>query len=199
LNAGRPGWKGLDSAIVEAARASLEAKNLVDPDFWSVVGQTELELYIAVAVGKLARAQKSLERGYQDLYRRVRAPWLWSSVFDTAQSVNSLDEHSQTRKESIGSIVLFDRRAHCGLFVLCGRLPICAGHLLTDSSGNPSGTADREKGNFDAFDSGAEPALALRSSLTPIRAGDYGQFLPLRGTFREMFATAFANCFSNSR
>jgi hypothetical protein len=47
--------------------------------------------------------------------------------------------------------------------------------------------------------SGAEPALALRSSLTPIRGGDYGQFLPLRGTFREMFATAFANCFSNSR
>ena len=43
--------------------------------------------------------------------------------------------------------------------------------LLTDSSGNPSGTADREKGNFDAFDSGAEPALALRSSLTPIRGG----------------------------
>jgi hypothetical protein len=71
--------------------------------------------------------------------------------------------------------------------------------LLTDSSGNPSGTADREKGNFDAFDSGAEPALALRSSLTPIRGGDYGQFLPLRGTFREVFATAFANCFSNSR
>jgi hypothetical protein len=32
---------------------------------------------------------------------------------------------------------------------------------------------DREKRNFDAFDSGAEPALALRSSLTPIRDGDY--------------------------
>jgi CHAT domain-containing protein len=87
LNAGRRGWKGLDSAIVEAARASLEAKNLADPDFWSVVGQTELELYIALADGKLARTQKSLARGYQDLYRRVSAPWLWSSVFDTTRFV----------------------------------------------------------------------------------------------------------------
>jgi hypothetical protein len=87
LNAGRRGWKGLDSAIVEATRASLEAKNLADPDFWSVVGQTELELYIALADGKLARTQKSLARGYQDLYRRVTAPWLWSSVFDTTRFV----------------------------------------------------------------------------------------------------------------
>ena len=87
LNAGRRGWKGLDSAIVEAARASLEAKNLADPDFWSVVGQTELELYIALSDGRLARTQKSLERGYQDLYRRVSAPWLWSSVFDTTRFV----------------------------------------------------------------------------------------------------------------
>jgi hypothetical protein len=74
LNAGRRGWKGLDQAIVEAARASLEAKNLADPDFWSVVGQMELELYIALADSKLASTQKSLERGYQDPYRRVSAP-----------------------------------------------------------------------------------------------------------------------------
>jgi len=87
LNAGRRGWKGLDSAIVASARASLEAKNLADPDFWSVVGQTELQLYIALADGKLASTQKSLERGYQDLYRRVSAHWLWSSVFDTTQFV----------------------------------------------------------------------------------------------------------------
>ena len=71
--------------------------------------------------------------------------------------------------------------------------------LLTDSSGNPSGTADREKGNFDAFDSGAEPALALRSSLTPIRGGTMVSSFPYVARFREMFATAFANCFSNSR
>ena len=87
LNAGRHGWKGLDSATVEATRTSLESKNLTDPDFWSVVGETELELYLALAGGKLASTQKSLERSYQDLYRRVSAPWMWSSVYDTTHFV----------------------------------------------------------------------------------------------------------------
>jgi hypothetical protein len=87
LNAGRRGWKGLDSSIVRSTRASLEAKNADGPDFWSVVGETELKLYNAVGEGRLARECKSLERGYQDLYRRVSAPWMWSSVYDTAQFV----------------------------------------------------------------------------------------------------------------
>jgi hypothetical protein len=87
LNAGRRGWQGLDLSLIGATRASLEAKNLADPDFWSVVGQTELQLYTALAAGKLANARESLERGYQDVYRRVSAPWMWSSVYDTAQFV----------------------------------------------------------------------------------------------------------------
>jgi hypothetical protein len=40
---------------------------------------------MALAAGKLARARKSLTRGYQDLYRRVRAPKMWSSAYDTTQ------------------------------------------------------------------------------------------------------------------
>jgi hypothetical protein len=87
LNAGRSGWKGLDASIVESTRASLEAKSLADPDFWSVVGQTELQLYKALAMGKLASTRESLEKGYQDLHKRVSAPWMWSSVYDTAQFV----------------------------------------------------------------------------------------------------------------
>jgi len=87
LNAGRPGWKGLDPAIGETARASLKAKSRVDPDFWSVIGETELRLYEAIAHGKLASAQKSLERGYQDLHRRVTAPWMWASAYDTTQFI----------------------------------------------------------------------------------------------------------------
>jgi CHAT domain len=87
LNGGRRGWKGFDTSIVQSTRASLEAKNLSDPDFWSVVGQTELKLYNVVGRGKLARERESLERAYQDLYRRVSAPWLWSSVYDTTQFV----------------------------------------------------------------------------------------------------------------
>jgi hypothetical protein len=87
LNAGRRGWKGLDPSMVEATFASLEAKNLADPDFWSVVGQTELKLYKALAAGKLASTRESLESGHQDLHRRVNAPWMWSSVYDTTHFV----------------------------------------------------------------------------------------------------------------
>jgi CHAT domain-containing protein len=87
LNAGRTGWKGLDAPMIASTRSSLDAKNVSDPDFWSVIGQTELQLYLAVAVGKLASERESLQRGYQDLYRRVSAPWMWSSAYDTAQFV----------------------------------------------------------------------------------------------------------------
>jgi hypothetical protein len=87
LNAGRPGWKGLEASMVEATHASLDAKNVADPDFWSVVGQTELQLYSALAAGKFTGARESLEKEYQDLYRRVSAPWMWSSVYDTTHFV----------------------------------------------------------------------------------------------------------------
>ena len=87
LNVGRRGWKGLDASIVEATSASLNVKNLTDPDFWSVVGQTELRLYKMLAEGKCATARKSLEKDYQDLYRRVSASRMWSSVYDTAHFV----------------------------------------------------------------------------------------------------------------
>jgi hypothetical protein len=85
LNAGRRGWKGVDSAIVEANRRSLDAKSEADPDFWSIVGQVELQLYTALAEGrKLATARESLERAYADLHKRVAASWLWASAYDTA-------------------------------------------------------------------------------------------------------------------
>ena len=87
LNAGRPGWKGLDTSIVESTGASLEARSQADPDFWSIVGQTELQLYIAVAAGKLASNLERLQKGYQGHHKRVSAPWMWSSVYDTTQFV----------------------------------------------------------------------------------------------------------------
>jgi hypothetical protein len=85
LNAGRRGWKGVDRSIVEATGRSLDAKSAADPDFWSVVGQVELQLYSALADGrKLSAARETLDRGYSDLYKRVAASWLWASAYDTA-------------------------------------------------------------------------------------------------------------------
>lgn len=87
LHAGEGGWKGLDPDLVEATNASLDAKNLDDADFWSQIGKTDLQLYEALAAGKLRSKQKSLQKKYQDLNRRVSAPWMWSSAYDTAQFV----------------------------------------------------------------------------------------------------------------
>ncbi len=82
LNAGRPAWKGLDRKRIDAARASLSAKVRDDPDFWSVVGQTELSLYEALSDGSLVKKRLMLESEYGDLHRRVSAQSLWGSVRD---------------------------------------------------------------------------------------------------------------------
>lgn len=113
LNAARRGWKGFDPSIVQSTRASLEAKNLHDPDFWSVVGQTELNLYNAIAGRKLASSRELLERGYQDLHRRVSAPWMWSSVYDTTQfvlrkySARTSDRESKAAKALLTCLMTF--------------------------------------------------------------------------------------------
>ena len=87
LNAGRRGWKGLDAGAVSSARSSLAAKVRDDPDFWSVVGQTDLDVYEAVARRDLAGRRGSIESAYEDLHARVGAPRSWASVYDTARFV----------------------------------------------------------------------------------------------------------------
>jgi pimeloyl-ACP methyl ester carboxylesterase len=82
LRCGDSAWKGLDAASVAAARRSLEARARNDPDFWSVVGQTELRVYEALAARGLAAALPSILREYDDLRQRVGAAWMWSSVRD---------------------------------------------------------------------------------------------------------------------
>lgn len=84
---GKRGWKGLDAAAIGAIRQNLAAKLRDDPDFWSAVAQTELRVYEAVARGDLAGDQASILREYDDLHRRVKAPWMWASVYDQARFV----------------------------------------------------------------------------------------------------------------
>ena len=112
LNAGRRGWKGVDNAIVEATKKSLENKADADPDFWSVVGQAELQLYTALADGrKLAAARESLERKYSDLHERVAASWLWASVYDTAGFVLRRYAARATPAEAKAAAALLERLA----------------------------------------------------------------------------------------
>jgi hypothetical protein len=79
---GHPGWAGFDAADLAAARASLQAKVTDDPDFWSLVGQVELDVYAALAEGRLAAALPNLLRGCAELHDHQAAPWLWASVAD---------------------------------------------------------------------------------------------------------------------
>ena len=84
---GAGGATALDATLVADVRASLDAKVRDDPDFWSVVGRTELQLLEALAAGTLAAAQADLSREFADLQRRVSAATQWRSVYDTERFV----------------------------------------------------------------------------------------------------------------
>ena len=81
LHAGTGRWRGLDRERVTVIREHLSTR---DPDFWSVVGDIELDQYEALAKRRLAAARPSLEKAYRDLQRRVRSTRMWASVYDTA-------------------------------------------------------------------------------------------------------------------
>jgi tetratricopeptide (TPR) repeat protein len=83
LNAGTRGWN-MDRETVKILRKSLQDKSTADPDFWSVVGETELDQFEALARRKLAPARRQLEKAYEDLHKRVTATRMWGSVYDTA-------------------------------------------------------------------------------------------------------------------
>jgi pimeloyl-ACP methyl ester carboxylesterase len=84
LNAGRGRKTALDAARVTDVRRCLQTKVRNDPDFWGVVGLTELRLYETLAGRSLAAERASIESEYQDLYERVKAAANWASVYDTA-------------------------------------------------------------------------------------------------------------------
>jgi CHAT domain/Lecithin:cholesterol acyltransferase len=77
----------LDAALVAEVRASYEAQVRKDPDFWSVVGGTELLLLEALAEEKLADKLAGVQREFADLQRRISTPSDWRSVFDTERFV----------------------------------------------------------------------------------------------------------------
>ncbi len=86
-DAGKRGWRGFDPHLLVQLRANLAAKTRDDPDFWSVAGLTELQVYEAVADGKLAVAIDAIVRDYGDLHARVSARSMWSSVADQIRFV----------------------------------------------------------------------------------------------------------------
>jgi len=84
LNGGTRGWSGLDRGVVEVVRRALRAKGGSNADFWSVAGGIELRQYEALAKRRLSSSLKALAGDYKDLHVRVKAAWMWASVYDTA-------------------------------------------------------------------------------------------------------------------
>jgi hypothetical protein len=84
MHAGKRRWRSLDRATAAILRKSLQEKSATDPDFWSVVGETDLDQYDALARKRLAAARKQLDKAYEDLHKRVTATRMWASVYDTA-------------------------------------------------------------------------------------------------------------------
>jgi len=77
----------LDPQAVAAIRANLESAVRDKPDFWSVVGQTELLVYEALERGDLAAQASTIIAAYDDLQLRIQTEWMWASVYDQAQFV----------------------------------------------------------------------------------------------------------------
>jgi len=100
LNAGQRRRKELDKEVVEKAEQYIKEKTTDAPDFWSVVGQTELELYLALAKGTFVKESESFAKEYRNLYKRVTAPWMWSSVCDTLHFVLQIYRSRQPTPES---------------------------------------------------------------------------------------------------
>ena len=82
-----PGWQGLDAVRTQAARDQLLRRAQSDPDFWSAVGQVEIELYAALAQRRLAAVSAGLADAYADIHARVSSAKPWRTVADQARFV----------------------------------------------------------------------------------------------------------------
>lgn len=70
---------------MKAAADSLSKAATDKPDFWSVVGQTELNMLAALAKGQLASAEPAFTTALRTLKARVPSLQMWDSVYKEAQ------------------------------------------------------------------------------------------------------------------
>jgi hypothetical protein len=75
----------LDKDEITAVRESMSS---VSPDFWSVVGQTELDVFVSMAAGRLSRDVANLIEDFRKHHGRVQNPRMWGSVVDNARFVS---------------------------------------------------------------------------------------------------------------
>lgn len=75
----------LPAERMKAVRDSLARAATQNPDFWSVVGQTELLVLQALAQGRLATSEPTIAATLRELKARVPSPLKWKSVHHEAR------------------------------------------------------------------------------------------------------------------
>ncbi|TWO72418.1 CHAT domain-containing protein [Caenimonas sedimenti] len=83
LFAGKP--LTLDAARVQLVRGAMERSASEAPEFWTVVGLTELLILEALVEGRLAPQLQGFLASLRDLKDRVPAPNLWDSVLNEGE------------------------------------------------------------------------------------------------------------------
>jgi CHAT domain-containing protein len=96
----------LDRQAVDAIRADLDAAVRHKPDFWSVVGQTELRVYESLSRGDLAKEIHSVIAAYDDVNLRVQQEWMWRSVYDQADFVLSKYSNGEPEEKEAASLLI---------------------------------------------------------------------------------------------
>jgi tetratricopeptide (TPR) repeat protein/pimeloyl-ACP methyl ester carboxylesterase len=74
----------VDPGLVEAIRKSMAT---APTDFYSVVGQTEVSIYVSILGRTLAKDVKKLVKEFTQHHERVSAAKMWGSVYDNATFV----------------------------------------------------------------------------------------------------------------
>jgi tetratricopeptide (TPR) repeat protein len=74
----------MDPSRLDAIRKSMAS---VAPDFYSVVGQTELNVYASILAGTFAKDAKGLVEEFGEHHGRVMAAKMWGSVYENATFV----------------------------------------------------------------------------------------------------------------
>jgi tetratricopeptide (TPR) repeat protein len=87
LQAGPRTLSGFMSRAFDEVRQALADKTHEDPDFWSVVGLIELDVYKALASRNLAGELDDISRAYDDLHKKLSTTWTWKSVYETGRFV----------------------------------------------------------------------------------------------------------------
>ena len=105
LEGGMQGVAAPDAEALAAVRRSMMA---APPDFWSVVGQTELNMYTALFAGALEESLESLTEEFKTHHERVNAPKRWATIHDNATFVLTKYKLRATPREVAAAEVLLE-------------------------------------------------------------------------------------------